>query len=161
MNQQHPLHQSPSQSCSLSFSFSVSPERRLPQHPGLACDLPTVDRAVGGDHLAVVDGSLAPAEGLALAPSQGTGPADPGASLQCMRARRHFSSSRSFICPRQCIFLSKRLRESRLLGASSHQGEFHATSSVRRVRLVPLLVREHKCAGHFSESVIINPRPNP
>ena len=60
-----------------------SPERRLPQHPGLARDLPAVNGLVG--HLAVVDGPLAPAEGLALAPSQRAGAAHPGASLQ--RAR--------------------------------------------------------------------------
>ena len=44
-----------------------SPERRLPQHPGLARYLPAVNGLVG--HLAVVDGPLTPAEGLALAPS--------------------------------------------------------------------------------------------
>ena len=68
------------------LSLSLSPERRLPQHPRLARDLPVVGRRrVDGGRLTLVDGPLSPAEGLPLAPSQGAGAADARAGLPCAR----------------------------------------------------------------------------
>ena len=54
--------------------LSRSPERRLPQHPGLAGDRPMVVVGGGGGGLGGVHG--------ALAPPQGAGAAVPGASLR-------------------------------------------------------------------------------
>ena len=67
--------------------FLCSPEGRLSQHPGLGwVDL---GRRRGRRRLAGVDGPLAPAEGLPLAPSQRAGAAHAGAGLQ----RRGISDS--------------------------------------------------------------------
>ena len=63
----------------------LSPERRLPQHPGLAGDRPVVvvgGGGGGGGGLGGVHGALAPPQRLALAPPQRAGAAVPGASLR-------------------------------------------------------------------------------